>query len=86
MLPKFELWRPQSLAEALALLAEYGPEIMPVAGGTNVIADLRGGRYRPKGLLDLNGRALAAGLKGVRRENGQVVAGAGTTITVSWPA
>jgi CO/xanthine dehydrogenase FAD-binding subunit len=81
MLPEFEFWRPQSLAEALARLAEHGPEVMPVAGGTNVIADLRGGRHRPKALLDLNSRGVAAGLRGIRRENGQVIAGAGTTIT-----
>ena len=41
MLPEFELLKPASLAEALNLLARYGPDARPIAGGTNVLVELR---------------------------------------------
>lgn len=41
MLPEFELLRPASLAEALELLARYGPDARPIAGGTNVLVEMR---------------------------------------------
>ena len=53
---------------------------MPIAGGTNVIADLRAGRggVTPPLLVDL-GRL--AELRGIRREDGHVVIGGRTTIS-----
>jgi carbon-monoxide dehydrogenase medium subunit len=41
MLPEFELLKPASLGEALELLARYATDARPVAGGTNVIVELR---------------------------------------------
>jgi carbon-monoxide dehydrogenase medium subunit len=78
MLPEFELVRPRALSEALALLAEYGADALPVAGGTNVVVDLRNGGYRPEVLVDI-GRL--AELRGIRRDDGHVIVGAGTTIS-----
>lgn len=47
-----DLVRPQTWAEALTLRAER-PELVPIAGGTDVMVDLNFGRARPPGLLDL---------------------------------
>ncbi len=77
MLPEFDLLRPQSLAEALQMLAEHAPDIVPLAGGTNVIVGLRDGRPYPPRLMDVS---RLAELRGVRREDGHVVIGGGTRI------
>lgn len=76
MLPEFDLLRPKTLPEALDILT--GADVMPVAGGTNVIADLRAEKHHPRALLDLS---RLAELRGIRRENGHLVIGGGTTIT-----
>jgi CO/xanthine dehydrogenase FAD-binding subunit len=78
MLSEFEFYRPETLAEALALLAEHGTGLAPMAGGTNVIPDLRSARLHAKALLDISGLRE---LRGMRRLDGQIVAGAATTIT-----
>lgn len=77
MLPEFELLMPQTLTEALEMLAERGSDGMPIAGGTNVIPDLRGGRYRPACLVNIAGLPE---LGGIRREDGFLVIGGGMTI------
>ncbi len=77
MLPEFELLLPRTLAEALAMLAERGPEITPLAGGTNVIVELRQNRPRHRVLMDVS---RLAELRGMRREDGHIVLGGGTTI------
>lgn len=46
MLPKFELLIPQTLEEALAILAEKGRNCKVVAGGTDVFVDMHG-KYEP---------------------------------------
>ena len=84
MLPEFDLLRPVTLPEALAMLTRAGA--VPIAGGTNVIADLRAGKHEPAALVDLS---RLAELRGIRRENSMprssghshMVVGGGTTIT-----
>jgi CO/xanthine dehydrogenase FAD-binding subunit len=78
MLPEFDLLMPQTLPEALEMLAEGAPQAMPLAGGTNLIVDMRSGRHRPSVLINI---ARLGELRGIRRENGQIVVGGGTTIT-----
>jgi CO/xanthine dehydrogenase FAD-binding subunit len=78
MLPEFDLIRPQTIPEALAILAEQGADAMPVAGGTNVVVDLRAGKHQPRALIDI---ARLPGLRGIHRENGHLVMGGGTTIS-----
>lgn len=77
MLPEFELLMPRTLPEALEMLAQRAPDGMPIAGGTNVIPDLRGGRYRPACLINVGGLPE---LGGIRQENGVLVIGGGVTI------
>jgi CO/xanthine dehydrogenase FAD-binding subunit len=60
------------------MLAEGAPQAVPLAGGTNLIVDMRSGRHRPSVLVNIAGLDE---LRGVRRENGHIVVGGGTTIT-----
>ena len=75
MFPEFELWTPHSLPEALAQIATA--EALPLAGGTNVIPDLRSGRHKARILLDIS---RLEELHGIRRENGHVIIGGGVTL------
>jgi carbon-monoxide dehydrogenase medium subunit len=77
MLPEFDLLMPETLPEALALLAEGARKVTPVSGGTNLIVDLRGGRRRPGTLMNISGMD---GLCGIRREDGHLVIGGGVTV------
>ena len=47
-----ELVRPLTWAEALSARAER-TDLLPIAGGTDVMVDINFGRRRPSGLLDL---------------------------------
>jgi CO/xanthine dehydrogenase FAD-binding subunit len=78
MLPAFDLLRPPTLPEALAMLAEQAPDVMPLAGGTNLIVELRDGHGAPKKLMDVS---RLRELRGICRNDGHVVIGGGTTIT-----
>ena len=72
MQAEIELHRPQNLAEALALLAQYGPAGKPLAGGTNIVGELRAGHHKGQSLVDL-GRCPE--LRGLQLQDGQVVIG-----------
>jgi len=75
-LPAFDLLVPRTLSEALEVLHE-SPEAVPLAGGTNLLVDLRGRRRTAGCLLDI-GRLEE--LRGVSVDAGWIVVGAGTTI------
>ncbi len=77
MLPEFDLLMPESLPEAMDRLAAHGPGIAPIAGGTNLIVDMRAERRCPQVVVNI---AHLKELRGIRRENGRVVIGGGTTI------
>jgi carbon-monoxide dehydrogenase medium subunit len=76
MLPTFELLEPKSLDEALVALADGGGT--PMAGGTNLLPDLRA-----RG--EANGRFISlseiAELRRIDHGEERVVVGGGTTIT-----
>lgn len=71
----FDLDLPATLDEALALL---GDGAMPLAGGTNVIVDIRAKRSQPKRLVSL---ARLKDMRGVRSANGTIRMGGRTTVT-----
>ncbi|HKO10248.1 MAG TPA: FAD binding domain-containing protein, partial [Alphaproteobacteria bacterium] len=55
MFAKFDLDRPKRLEEAVALLANgNGAAILPLAGGTNLIVDIRARRLAPDRLVSLS--------------------------------
>jgi 4-hydroxybenzoyl-CoA reductase subunit beta len=49
----FRVVRPRALDQALRLLAEHGPDAMPIAGGTDVIPNLQMRLFAPRVLVDL---------------------------------
>lgn len=78
MQSEIELHRPANLAEALTLLAQYGPDGKLLAGGTNIVVELRDGRHNCKSLVDLS---HLKELRGISQPDGHIVIGGGTTIT-----
>ncbi len=77
-LAPFEFVKPQSVDEAVALLARHGAKAKLIAGGTDVMPNLKHGLYEPEvviGLSDLEE------LRGVRRTSaGELEIGAMTTL------
>lgn len=78
MQSEFMLLRPKTFSEALRMTADHASDSKPLAGGTNVVVELRNGKYRGKTLIDLS---RLAELRGIKRQNGHVVIGGGTTLT-----
>lgn len=77
MLPEFDLLMPQTLPEALDLLAEGAPDVTPLAGGTNLIVDMRVGRHCPSVLMNIAGLDE---LRGIQMDDGHIVVGGTTTV------
>ncbi|MBW1636669.1 MAG: FAD binding domain-containing protein [Deltaproteobacteria bacterium] len=70
--------RPRDLAEAFAFLAENGRDTTIIAGGTDVMVDLRSGELDTRFLLDIS---RLDELKGIRLEGENLVVGATTTLS-----
>jgi carbon-monoxide dehydrogenase medium subunit len=50
---KFEYARPETVAEAVGLLEEYGPDARILAGGTDLVIELRNRWTEPKVVIDV---------------------------------
>ncbi|MFH1330765.1 MAG: xanthine dehydrogenase family protein subunit M [Actinomycetota bacterium] len=74
----FQYARPQTVAEALALLAEHGTRARILAGGTDLVIGLRNGEIRPTVVVDL--KRVAALSPGIRLEDGHLCIGATTVM------
>jgi len=70
-------YQPQSLDEATGLLAEHGPVLLVMAGGTLAMPLINEGISLPEKVMGLR----RAGLNYLRRSNGSLVIGATTTLT-----
>lgn len=77
-LPPFEYHRPQSLDEAVGLLAELGDEAMVVAGGTDVVPNMKHGLHEPRHLVSLR---RVPELRGVGNDQGGLRIGATETLS-----
>ena len=79
-LPRFEYVRPGSLDEALSLVAEYGSAARLLAGGTDLLPQLKGRETPiPRYVIDLKG---IPGLDGIARgEEGGLFLGPLTTMS-----
>ena len=66
-LPPLEVLRPSSVAEAVALLAKH-PDARVLAGGTDIVPNLKYGMYDSRTLVALRG--LASELRYVREDEG----------------
>jgi CO/xanthine dehydrogenase FAD-binding subunit len=75
----FTYERPDRLDDAVALLAEHGPDARPLAGGTDLIIRLRDGTIRPKMVVDV--KRIAELDRDIRSEGGHLRFGACTTMT-----
>ena len=76
-LPKFELCTPTTLAEAVALLAE-SPDAMIVAGGTDLVPNMKHELFTPSRVVSL---AQVRELRGIcRNADGSLAIGAMTSL------
>ena len=79
MYAPFELEMPGDLAGALNILAAGGDsETVPIAGGTNLIVDMRAGRERPDRVVGLG---AVGELRGMEFGPDRITIGGGTTVT-----
>lgn len=77
MLPEFDLVTPCSLPEALESLAGGADGAVPLAGGTNLLVELRARRTAPRRVVSL---ARLEELRAMGREDGLVRLGGGTRV------
>ncbi len=78
-LPPFQYLAPKSLAEAVQMLADGGPEAVPVAGGTDLVPNMKREQVTPRTLVGLRGLPKLADVR--RAADGTLVLGAGLTLT-----
>jgi 4-hydroxybenzoyl-CoA reductase subunit beta len=76
-LPPFTYHRPSTLEDALGLLEAHGDAAMPVAGGTDVIPNMKHRLHEPEHLVSLRGLPE---LTGIGRDEEGVDIGAATTL------
>jgi CO/xanthine dehydrogenase FAD-binding subunit len=70
--------QPHSLDEALALRAELGADLTPIAGGTDLVVVINRTGKSPKNLLDLS---HIGSFSATARQNGTCTLGGGATFT-----
>jgi len=68
--------KPKTLAEALELLKEAKGKGRVIAGGTDILLQIRRREFRPESLVDITG---IEALRGIREEDGWIRIGAGVT-------
>ena len=70
--------KPDNLADAVDFLHQNGRDTTIIAGGTDVMVDLRSGEISPKFLLDIS---RLKELKGIRMEGDKLIIGAAVTLS-----
>jgi 4-hydroxybenzoyl-CoA reductase subunit beta len=70
--------RPRRLDEALELLKEYGGDVMPIAGGTDLVPNMKHRLFAPGHLVALKG---IAELYGIEERDGELAIGAAESLT-----
>ncbi len=78
VMPAFELFRPTTVDDTLALLDRYQTDAWVMAGGLDSFDWLKDRIKKPKVVVDLS---AVAGLRGVRASGGGLEIGATTTLT-----
>jgi 4-hydroxybenzoyl-CoA reductase subunit beta len=78
-LPQYRYHRPRSVAEALELLAAHGGDALPVAGGTDLVPNMKHRLFEPGHLVALKG---VAEMRGFREVDCHLEIGAAETLTV----
>ena len=78
VIPGFELYRPNSVASAVALLDQHKKDAWKLAGGNDSISWFKDRLKRPKVVIDVSG---VAEMKGVKETADGIEIGALTTLT-----
>ena len=78
VMPAFELFQPESTADAVTLLDRYSPNAWVMAGGMDSFDWLKDRIKRPSVVIDLS---RATELRGIKESNGGLEIGAATTLT-----
>jgi CO/xanthine dehydrogenase FAD-binding subunit len=78
MAAEFDLEIPDRVEDALGLLADGGEATLPLAGGTNLIVDIRAHRVAPRRLVSL---CRLDALRGIRLAGGRMTIGGRTTVS-----
>jgi len=77
-LPPYRYHRPDSVARALELLGEHAGDVLPVAGGTDLVPNMKHRLFEPGHLVALKG---IEEMRGFREEEGWIRIGAAETLT-----
>jgi 4-hydroxybenzoyl-CoA reductase subunit beta len=77
-LPPFRYHRPRTVGEAVSLLGEHAGDVMPVAGGTDLMPNMKHRLFEPGHLVALKG---IDELAGIREEDGWLRIGAAETLS-----
>ena len=77
-LPKFDVASPDTVDAAVALLEEHGEEAMLVAGGTDLVPNMKHELFTPKVVVSLGNIPELTGVR--RADDGTLVVGAMTTL------
>ena len=78
VMPAFELFQPETTADAVTLLDRYSPNAWVMAGGMDSFDWLKDRIKRPSVVIDLS---RATELRGIKESNGGLEIGAATTLT-----
>lgn len=76
-LPPYRYHRPTTVEEAVALLGEHAGDVLPIAGGTDLVPNMKHRLFEPGHLVALKG---IGALKGIREEDGWLRIGAAETL------
>lgn len=77
-LPPYRYHRPTRIAEALSLMGEHTANAMYIAGGTDLVPNMKHRLFEPGHLIALKG---IEEMRGIAEENGHLRIGAGETLT-----
>ncbi len=72
LLPRFAFHQPASVAEALEVLGQYGDQAAVIAGGTDLLVNMKHQKLAPKHLV---GRERIEELEGLAADNGHIRVG-----------
>ena len=78
MLNRFEYIKPNTVDEAIFNLARLGKEAKILAGGTDLLAQIKKNRISPRYLIDL---MTISGLGQIQEEDGEIGIGPGVTLS-----
>lgn len=73
----YEYHRPRELGQALQLLSEHAGDVMPIAGGTDLVPNMKHELFTPGHLVALKG---VDALRGIERRDGEILIGAAESL------